>query len=70
MRAWKFSSKIVFSFDDDLKRKYLQKSLKYFSQNQAGQNYFAKDCLLTLVKSRLALGSPGCSVGCDHAENG
>ena len=24
----------------------------------------AKDCLLTLVKSRLALGSPGCSVGC------
>ena len=24
---------------------------------------FAKDCLLTLVKSRLALGSPGCSVG-------
>ena len=25
---------------------------------------FAKDCLLTLVKSRLALGSPGCLVGC------
>ena len=23
-----------------------------------------KDCLLTLVKSRLALGSPGCLVGC------
>ena len=23
----------------------------------------AKDCLLILVKSRLALGSPGCSVG-------
>ena len=22
--------------------------------------FFAKDCLLTLVKSRLALGSPGC----------
>ena len=31
---------------------------------------FAKDCLLTLVKSRLALGSPGCLVVCDHAENG
>ena len=35
---------------------------------------FAKDCLLTLVKSRLALGSPGCSVVwlfvCHHAENG
>ena len=30
----------------------------------------ARDCRLTLVKSRLALGSPGCSVGCDHAENG
>ena len=30
----------------------------------------AKDCLLTLVKSRLALGSPGCSVVRDHAENG
>ena len=31
---------------------------------------FAKDCLLTLVKSRLALGSPGCSFVCDHAKNG
>ena len=30
----------------------------------------AKDCLLTLVKSRLALGSPGCSFVRDHAENG
>ena len=30
----------------------------------------AKDCLLTLVKSRLALGSPGCLFVCDHAENG
>ena len=30
----------------------------------------AKDSLLTLVKSRLALGSPGCSVVCHHAENG
>ena len=28
------------------------------------------DCLLTLVKSRLALGSPGCSFVRDHAENG
>ena len=26
--------------------------------------YFAKDCLLTLAKSRLALGSPGCSFVC------
>ena len=26
--------------------------------------FFAKDCLLTLVKSRLALGSPGCSSPC------
>ena len=25
---------------------------------------FAKDCLLTLVKSRLALGSPSCSFVC------
>ena len=25
---------------------------------------FAKDCLLTLVKSRLALGSPGWLLGC------
>ena len=25
---------------------------------------------LTLVNSRLALGSPGCLVGCHHAENG
>ena len=36
--------------------------------------HFAKDCLLTLVKSRLALGSPGCSFVrsfvCHHAENG
>ena len=31
---------------------------------------FAKDCLLTLVKSRLALGSPGCLVVCHHAKNG
>ena len=31
---------------------------------------FAKDCLLTLVKSRLALGSPGWLLGCHHAENG
>ena len=32
---------------------------------------FAKDCLLTLVKSRLALGSPGCrSFVRHHAENG
>ena len=34
----------------------------------------AKDCLLTLVKSRLALGPPGCSFVCSfvrhHAENG
>ena len=30
----------------------------------------AKDCLLTLVKGRLALGSPGCSFVCHHAENG
>ena len=30
----------------------------------------AKDCFLTLVKSRLLLGSPGWSVGCFHAENG
>ena len=34
----------------------------------------AKDCLLTLVKSRLALGSPGClfvcSFVCHHAKNG
>ena len=34
----------------------------------------AKDCLLTLVKSRLALGSPGwlvvLLVVCHHAENG
>ena len=33
-----------------------------------------KDCLLTLVKSRLALGSPGCSFVrsfvCHHAKNG
>ena len=38
------------------------------------QMSFAKDCLLTLVKSRLALGSPGCSFVClfvrHHAENG
>ena len=25
------------------------------------KSFFAKDCRLTLVKSRLALGSPGCS---------
>ena len=31
---------------------------------------FAKDCLLILVKSRLALGSPGCSFVRDHGENG
>ena len=34
----------------------------------------AKDCLLILVKSRLALGSPGCSFVClfvcHHAKNG
>ena len=38
------------------------------------RSYIAKDCLLTLVKSRLALGSPGWlfvrSVVCHHAENG
>ena len=33
-------------------------------------NPFAKDCLLTLVKSSLALGSPGCLVVCHQAENG
>ena len=33
-------------------------------------SFFAKDCLLTLVKSRLALGSPGWLVVCDHAKNG
>ena len=36
--------------------------------------WIAKDCLLTLVKSRLALGSPGClfvcSFVCHHAKNG
>ena len=36
--------------------------------------HFAKDCLLTLAKSRLALGSPGCSFVRlfvrHHAENG
>ena len=45
---------------------------------QAGESIFrsiiAKDCLLTLVKGRLALGSPGCSFVrsfvCHHAENG
>ena len=30
----------------------------------------AKDCLLTLIKSRLALGTLGCSVGRHHAKNG
>ena len=30
----------------------------------------AKDWLLILVKSRLALGSPGWSFVCHHAENG
>ena len=37
-------------------------------------NHIAKDCLLTLVKSRLALGSPGCSFVRSfvrhHAKNG
>ena len=36
--------------------------------------HIAKDCLLTLVKSRLALGSPGylfvCLFVCHHAKNG
>ena len=34
--------------------------------------FIAKNCLITLlVKSRLALGSPGCRlVGCHRAENG
>ena len=31
---------------------------------------FAKDCLQTLVKSRLAQGSPGWLFGCHHAKNG
>ena len=30
----------------------------------------AKDYFLTLLKSRLALGSQGWLVGCHHAENG
>ena len=38
--------------------------------NGNNRSHFAKDCLLTLVKSRLALGSPGCLFVCDHAENG
>ena len=42
--------------------------LHRFSGNN--RNHFAKDCLLTLVKGRLALGSPGCLFVRDHAENG
>ena len=36
----------------------------------SGWLFFAKDCILTLVKSRLALGSPSWLFGCHHAENG
>ena len=31
---------------------------------------YAKTSAFSLVKSRLALGSPGCLFGCHHAENG
>ena len=31
---------------------------------------YAKTSAFSLVKSRLALGSPGCLVGCHHAKNG
>ena len=34
---------------------------KNLSENVIFRGPIAKDCLLTLVKSRLALGSPGCS---------
>ena len=48
-----------------------QKVFNVFSKWNA---LIAKDCLLTLVKGRLALGSPGCSVirlfVRHHAENG
>ena len=43
-------------------------------EKRPNMKLFAKDCLLTLVKSRLALGSSGwlvvCSVGCHHAQHG
>ena len=31
---------------------------------------YAKTSAFSLVKSRLALGSPGCLVGCHHSKNG
>ena len=45
------------------------KAIFAMSDEQFSINIIAKDYLLTLVKSRLALGSPGCSVGRHHAEN-
>ena len=50
------------------KTKETRKSLEV--NHQPRPRPIAKDCLLTLVKSRLALGSPGCLVVCHHAENG
>ena len=39
-------------------------------EKRPNMRLFAKDCLLTLVKSRLALGSSGCSFVRYHAKNG
>ena len=39
-------------------------------EKRPNMKLFAKDCLLTLVKSRLALGSSGCSFVRYHAKNG
>ena len=51
------------------------KALTFYGCGLPPSPKIAKDCLLALVKSRLALGSPvvylvGWLVGCHHAENG
>ena len=57
-----FCSCIDFNVTDPLSSFEMNISSKYINTNI--HRCIAKDCLLTLVKSRLALGSPGCLVGC------
>ena len=45
-------------------RENLPKALRTQALTALTNLHIAKDCLLTLVKSRLALGSPGCLFVC------
>ena len=67
-RKWWLNTEITVdvTFLQDINRaesygKRMQKEFEREYETVGFPQYIAKDCLLTLVKSRLALGSPGCS---------